>query len=143
MKKSFLQHVFAVLTLALCLVSCNSDNDNYPKNYVGFEHSTKSVTCDKSKAMEDIQIKIIAVEKEKEDRVLKLSISNQALPGKTPIFQLTEKQVTIKAENKSVTTTIKIFPKEMLMNKQYLQLVCTPQWKGGEPSKITIQLIAK
>lgn len=143
MKKSFLQQVFAVLALTLCFVSCNSDNDNYPKNYVGFDHSTQSVTCDKNKTVEEIQVKIIAVEKENEDRVLKLSGNDQTLPGKSPIFQLTEKQVTIKAGKKSVTTTIKIFPKEMLMKKQNLQLVCIPQWKGGEASKLAIQIIAK
>ncbi len=32
--------LFALFTALLCLSSCNSDDDNYPKEYVGFEHST-------------------------------------------------------------------------------------------------------
>ena len=31
--------LFALFTALLCLSSCSSDDDNYPKEYVGFERS--------------------------------------------------------------------------------------------------------
>ena len=65
--------LFALFTALLCLSSCNSDDDNYPKEYVGFEHSITKVNCDKNEAEKEIQIKIIAVKKSKEDRTVALS----------------------------------------------------------------------
>lgn len=102
--------LFILLTTCLSLFSCNNDNDNYPKDYVGFEKSTRTVECDKNQSESELQIKIIATDKSKEDRTVLLA--TPALPaGQAPIMKLTEAKVTIKAGQKSATTTIKLYPK--------------------------------
>ena len=40
--------LFVLLTACLSLFSCNNDNDNYPKNYEGFEKSTRTIESDKN-----------------------------------------------------------------------------------------------
>lgn len=131
--------LFVLLTTCLSLFSCNNGNDNYPKDYVGFEKSTRTVECDKNQAESELQIKIIATDKSKEDRTVLLS--TPALPaGQVPIMKLTETKVTIKAGKKSATTTIKVYPKQMVLKQQNVILSCTPQWKEGSVSKLTILL---
>ena len=49
--------LFILLTTCLSLFSCNNDNDNYPKDYVGFEKSTRTVECDKNQSESELQIK--------------------------------------------------------------------------------------
>ena len=53
------------------------------------------------------------------------------------------KERIIKAGKKSATTIIKIYPKQMVLNKQNVTLSCTPQWKEGGISKLTILLKRK
>lgn len=131
--------LFVLLTACLSLFSCNNDNDNYPKNYVGFEKSTRTVECDKNQSESELQIKIIATDKSKEDRTVLLA--TPALPaGQAPIMKLTETKVTIKAGQKSATTTIKLYPKKMVLKQQNITLSCIPQWKEGSVSKLTILL---
>lgn len=131
--------LFILLTTCLSLFSCNNDNDNYPKDYVGFEKSTRTVECDKNQSESELQIKIIATDKSKEDRTVLLA--TPALPaGQAPIMKLTEAKVTIKAGQKSATTTIKLYPKKMVLKRQNITLSCTPQWKEGSVSKLTILL---
>ena len=87
----------------------------------------------------ELQIKIIATDKSKEDRTVLLA--TPALPaGQAPIMKLTETKVTIKAGQKSATTTIKLYPKKMVLKQQNITLSCTPQWKEGSVSKLTILL---
>lgn len=134
--------LFVLLTTCLSLFSCNGNNDNFPEDYVGFEKSTQKVECDKSQAERELEIKIIAAEKSKKDRTVQLS--TPALPpGQAPVMKLTEKTVTIKAGKKSATTIIKLFPKQMVLKKQNINLSCTPQWKDGKVSKLSIQLQQK
>ena len=131
--------LFILLTTCLSLFSCNNDNDNYPKDYVGFEKSTRTVECDKNQSESELQIKIIATDKSKEDRTVLLA--TPALPaGQAPIMKLTEAKVTIKAGQKSATTTIKLYPKKMVLKQQNITLSCNPQWKEGSVSKLTILL---
>ena len=131
--------LFILLTTCLSLFSCNNDNDNYPKDYVGFEKSTRTVECDKNQSESELQIKIIATDKSKEDRTVLLA--TPALPaGQAPIMKLTEAKVTIKAGQKSATTTIKLYPKKMVLKQQNITLSCTPQWKEVSVSKLTILL---
>ena len=131
--------LFVLLTACLSLFSCNNDNDNYPKDYVGFEKSTRTVECDKNQSESELQIKIIATDKSKEDRTVLLA--TPALPaGQAPIMKLTETKVTIKAGQKSATTTIKLYPKKMVLKQQNITLSCTPQLKEGSVSKLTILL---
>ena len=51
--------LFILLTTCLSLFSCNNDNDNYPKDYVGFEKSTRTVECDKNQSESELQIKLL------------------------------------------------------------------------------------
>lgn len=139
----FYQTSTACLLLSLCLVSCNNDSD-YPANYVGFEHSSQEYHYNKGEREEVLEIKIIAVDKEKKDRTVKLSGSSLEIPGEPSCYQLTEKQVTIKADQKSVTTRIKIYPQYILKNAT-LRLTCTPQWEENDPkqSRLIIQFTPK
>ena len=107
--------IFVLLSVCLCLFSCNNDNDNLPKDYAGFEHSKETVECESDKPECELKIKIVA----------------------------TEKKVIIKAGKKSATTVIKIYPKQMILKKQNVTLSCTPQWKEGGISKLTILLKRK
>ena len=66
--------LFVLLTACLSLFSCNNDNDNYPKNYVGFEKSTRTVECDKNQSESELQIKIIATAKSIIDKHVILEI---------------------------------------------------------------------
>lgn len=134
--------IFVLLSVCLCLFSCNNDNDNLPKDYAGFEHSKETVECESSKSECELEIRIIATEKAKKDRTLVLSAPTPMI-GQTPVLQLTEKKVIIKAGKKSVVTIIKIYPKQMVLKKQNVTLSCTPQWKEGGISKLTILLKQK
>ena len=59
--------IFVLLSVCLCLFSCNNDNDNLPKDYAGFEHSKETVECESDKSECELKIKIVATEKTKED----------------------------------------------------------------------------
>ena len=48
--------LFVLLTACLSLFSCNNDNDNYPKDYVGFEKSTRTVECDKNQSESELPV---------------------------------------------------------------------------------------
>ena len=60
--------ILVLLSTCLCLFSCNNDNDNLPKDYAGFEHSKETVECEGNKSECELEIKIVAMEKAKEDR---------------------------------------------------------------------------
>lgn len=51
--------LFVLLTACLSLFSCNNDNDNYPKDYVGFEKSINpekpDVPLNKNDAFQKVQ----------------------------------------------------------------------------------------
>ena len=130
--------IFVLLSVCLCLFSCNNDNDNLPKDYAGFEHSKETVECESDKSECELKIKIVATEKTKEDRTVVLATPPPVI-GQAAVVQLTEKKVIIKAGKKSATTVIKIYPKQMILKKQNVTLSCTPQWKEGGISKLTIR----
>lgn len=134
--------VFVLLSMCLSLYSCNKDNDNFPKNYVGFEETAKTVECESGKPESELQIKIIATDKSKEDRTVQLSMP-PVPTGQAEVMKLTENKVTIKAGKKSVTTTVKIYPNRMALKKQNFIISCTPQWKEGGISKLAILLKRK
>ena len=134
--------LFVLLFTCLSFFACSNDSDNYPEDYVGFEHSSHTVECNKQTSESELQIKIIAVKKSKEDRVMELTTS-KLLPGQIPVMKLTENKVTIKAGAKSVTTTIKLFPEQMILKQQNVIIMCTPQWKDSKMSKLTILLKQK
>lgn len=134
--------VFALLSMCLSLYSCNKDNDNFPKDYVGFEETAKTVECESGKPESELQIKIIATDKSKEDRTVQLFIP-PVPAGQAEVMKLTENKVTIKAGKKSVTTTVKIYPNRMVLKKQNFIISCIPQWKESGISKLSILLKRK
>ena len=81
------------------------------------------------------------MEKAKEDRTVVLA-APPSVTGQAAVIQLTEKKVIIKAGKKSATTIIKIYPKQMVLNKQNVTLSCTPNGKR-RISKLTILLKRK
>lgn len=141
MKQFYLQNYRMIGILALCLTtaSCEKENEDYPKNYVGFERSNTTLNFGKDKEEAEIQLKIIATKKEDEDRTVVITMPAPSA-GQVPIAKLTESRLIIKAGKKSVTTIVKVYPKKMILNRQNLQFTCTPQWKEGKSSKLSIQL---
>ena len=115
--------ILVLLSTCLCLFSCNNE-------------------CEGNKSECELEIKIVAMEKAKEDRTVVLA-APPPVTGQAAVIQLTEKKVIIKAGKKSATTIIKIYPKQMVLNKQNVTLSCTPQWKEGGISKLTILLKRK
>lgn len=133
---------FVLLSMCLSLYSCNKDNDNFPKNYVGFEKPTQTVECERDKQECELQIKIFATDKSKKDRTVQLSIP-PVPSGRAEVMKLTENKVTIKAGKKSVTTTVKIYPNRMTLKKQNFIISCIPQGKDTGISKLSILLKQK
>ena len=141
MKRFYFQTTVALL-VSLLLLACDDKNKNYPTDYVGFEHSMQSHFYSKSDKEETIEVKVIAVDKKKEDREVKLSINRSAIPGIGVVCKLNNDRLIIKAGKKEAKATITLFPGKA--NKgEIIQIVCTPLWEGGQTSKMSIELIPK
>ncbi|MEG0648119.1 MAG: hypothetical protein RR471_13260 [Bacteroides sp.] len=144
--EKFYQKTVMTLLIGSFLAACSSNKKNdYPADYVGFERAHQEYTYTKGVQEELFDIKIIAVEKSKEDRIVKISSGKTTTPGGEFVFmELTEEKVVIKAGKKSATTRIRFFPKHIFKGT-FVQLTCTPQWKdkNAQPSKLNIQLIPK
>ena len=96
----------------------------------------------KSDKEETIEVKVIAVDKKKEDREVKLSINRSAIPGIGVVCKLNNDRVIIKAGKKEAKATITLFPGKAIKG-EIIQIVCTPLWEGGQTSKMSIELIPK
>lgn len=131
--------LFVLLTTCLSLSACDKDDENFPKDYVGFERPTETMKCHKSQEVSDLKITIIAMDKSKEDRTVLLSTPSLS-PGQTKIVEITESKITIKAGKKSASTILKIYPSRMVLKVQNVSLSCIPQWKDGRSSTMTVQL---
>ena len=141
MKRFYFQTTVALL-VSLLLLACNDKNKNYPTDYVGFEHSMQSHFYSKSDKEETIEVKVIAVDKKKEDREVKLSINRSAIPGIGVVCKLNNDRLIIKAGKKEAKATITLFPGKAIKG-EIIQIVCTPLWEGGQTSKMSIELIPK
>ena len=141
MKRFYFQTTVALL-VSLLLLACDDKNKNYPTDYVGFEHSMQSHFYSKSDKEETIEVKVIAVDKKKEDREVKLSINRSAIPGIGVVCKLNNDRLIIKAGKKEAKATITLFP-GMAIKGEIIQIVCTPLWEGGQTSKMSIELIPK
>lgn len=78
------------------LISACSNNDNYPKEYIGFEKQFISHTYDTKNEEETLTLKIIAAEKQDTDRKLTISssTSNNSFPhSKCPSGHLERKEI--------------------------------------------------
>ena len=141
MKRFYFQTTVALL-VSLLLLACDDKNKNYPTDYVGFEHSMQSHFYSKSDKEETIEVKVIAVDKKKEDREVKLSINRSAIPGIGVVCKLNNERLIIKAGKKEAKATITLFPGKAIKG-EIIQIVCTPLWEGGQTSKMSIELIPK
>ena len=141
MKRFYFQTTVALL-VSLLLLACDDKNKNYPTDYVGFEHSMQSHFYSKSDKEETIEVKVIAVDKKKEDREVKLSINRSAIPGIGVVCKLNIDRLIIKAGKKEAKATITLFPGKAIKG-EIIQIVCTPLWEGGQTSKMSIELIPK
>lgn len=141
MKRFYFQTTVALL-VSLLLLACDDKNKNYPTDYVGFEHSMQSHFYSKSDKKETIEVKVIAVDKKKEDREVKLSINRSAIPGIGVVCKLNNDRLIIKAGKKEAKATITLFPGKAIKG-EIIQIVCTPLWEGGQTSKMSIELIPK
>ena len=141
MKLFYFQTTVALL-VSLLLLACDDKNKNYPTDYVGFEHSMQSHFYSKSDKEETIEVKVIAVDKKKEDREVKLSINRSAIPGIGVVCKLNNDRLIIKAGKKEAKATITLFPGKAIKG-EIIQIVCTPLWEGGQTSKMSIELIPK
>ena len=133
---------FYFQTTVALLLACDDKNKNYPTDYVGFEHSMQSHFYSKSDKEETIEVKVIAVDKKKEDREVKLSINRSAIPGIGVVCKLNNDRLIIKAGKKEAKATITLFPGKAIKG-EIIQIVCTPLWEGGQTSKMSIELIPK
>ena len=141
MKRFYFQTTVALL-VSLLLLACDDKNKTYPTDYVGFEHSMQSHFYSKSDKEETIEVKVIAVDKKKEDREVKLSINRSAIPGIGVVCKLNNDRLIIKAGKKEAKATITLFPGKAIKG-EIIQIVCTPLWEGGQTSKMSIELIPK
>ena len=141
MKRFYFQTTVAVL-VSLLLLACDDKNKNYPADYVGFAYSMQSHFYSKSDKEETIEVKVIAVDKKKEDREVKLSINRSAIPGIGVVCKLNNDRLIIKAGKKEAKATITLFPGKAIKG-EIIQIVCTPLWEGGQTSKMSIELIPK
>ena len=141
MKRFYFQTTVALL-VSLLLLACDDKNKNYPTDYVGFEHSMQSHFYSKGDKEETIEVKVIAVDKKKEDREVKLSINRSAIPGIGVVCKLNNDRLIIKAGKKEAKATITLFPGKAIKG-EIIQIVCTPLWEGGQTSKMSIELIPK
>ena len=141
MKRFYFQTTVALL-VSLLLLACDDKIKNYPTDYVGFEHSMQSHFYSKSDKEETIEVKVIAVDKKKEDREVKLSINRSAIPGIGVVCKLNNDRLIIKAGKKEAKATITLFPGKAIKG-EIIQIVCTPLWEGGQTSKMSIELIPK
>ena len=141
MKRFYFQTTVALL-VSLLLLACDDKNKNYPTDYVGFEHSMQSHFYSKSDKEETIEVKVIAVDKKKEDREVKLSINRSAIPGIGVVCKLNNDRLIIKDGKKEAKATITLFPGKAIKG-EIIQIVCTPLWEGGQTSKMSIELIPK
>ena len=66
--KQLCKQMAGAAAILFILAACSENNSNYPEEYVGFDKTTKNYSFDRSKDVEEFDIKIIAAEKKKEDR---------------------------------------------------------------------------
>lgn len=125
------------ISILFIFASCGDNNSNYPQKYIGFDKTTKDYTFDKSKDVEEFDVKIIAMEKQDEDR--EVIINGITMPGKEAVFSITDRKIVIPAKKKSANVRVRIYPKK-IKNKTNFRIVCIPQDKEAKKTEIRINL---
>ena len=113
--KQLCKQMAGAVAILFILAACSENNSNYPEEYVGFDKTTKNYSFDRSKDVEEFDIKIIAAEKKKEDR--EVLINGVSMPGQTVVFSI--------------------------KNKAEFRIVCIPQDKEAKRTQITVYLQPK
>ena len=88
--KQLCKKMAGAAAILFILAACSENNSNYPEEYVGFDKTTKNYSFDRSKDVEEFDIKIIAAEKKKEDR--EVLINGVSMPGQTVVFSIEDKK---------------------------------------------------
>lgn len=132
----------AILTMTFALTSCEGNDNSFPKKYVGFEKSERNLAYKESDEQVEIQVKIIAVDKSKEDRVILIESPQSPQNTIKHFFRIKESRITIPAGKKSVTATIIVYPKKLSIVRKF-QLICRPQTPDAEVSRLIIRLVKK
>ena len=132
--KQLCKQMAGAAAILFILAACSENNSNYPEEY------TKNYSFDRSKDVEEFDIKIIAAEKKKEDR--EVLINGVSMPGQTVVFSIEDKKVIIPAKKKSANLRVKIYPKK-IKNKAEFRIVCIPQDKEAKRTQITVYLEPK
>ena len=102
--KQLCKQMAGAVAILFILAACSENNSNYPEEYVGFDKTTKNYSFDRSKDVEEFDIKIIAAEKKKEDR--EVLINGVSMPGQTVVFSIEDKKVIIPAKKKSANLRV-------------------------------------
>lgn len=142
MKRLLAPAILVILTLALALTSCDGSNNSYPEKYIGFEKSECDLAYRENDEQVEMQVKIIAVDKSKEDRVVLIESPQSSQSTIKHFFRIKESRITIPAGKKSAKATITVYPKNLSILRK-LQLICRPQTPGAEASKLIIRLVKK
>lgn len=142
MRKLLVPASLALFTMALAFASCNDNNSEYPDKYIGFAGSAQDVTYRKDSPDEEFQVKIIAVDKAKEDRVVYIETPQKPQNGSGSFFKIKENKITIKEGKKSAKVTIILYPQKVGISN-YIQLTCRPEDKKAEVTHTTIRLLKK
>ncbi len=130
----------SILLAVLSLGACSNSKSDYPNEYVGFEKMMDTYTFSKTAEEQDINIKIIAAEKQDRDR--EVSLAGKWKPGEQPVFKLLDTKVAIPAKKKSATARIRFFPKLMKKNTE-IRIICSPKDKDVKQTQLTLKLVAK
>ena len=124
--------IFVLLSVCLCLFSCNNDNDNLPKDYAGFEHSKETVECESDKSECELKIKIVATEKTKEDRTVVLATPPPVIGQATSLFSISSNSVSVNFIVLSVLLLICYFRFNRMVS-----LLIPPSFHWGVQDKVT------
>lgn len=119
------------------LVGACSNNDSYPKEYIGFERAMTDHTFDANNQEETITIKIVAGEKQDEDQKLKLNSSQPQ------VLKITEPNPIIAKGKKSVKVDVILYPQKIAKGQRMLTLTCKPERKDTKVSEMSIHLRKK
>lgn len=122
---------------AVLMGACTS-NDNYPKDYIGFEQQRTGHTYDVGHEEETISLKIVAGDKQDTDRKLTVT-SNQQVNS----FLIKDAHPIMQKGKKSVKVDIIIYPKRINWQQHVIHLICTPDGKDAKVSETFIRLEKK
>ena len=129
-----------ILFALLGLSGCENNHGDYPKEYIGFDKTIESYTVNRQVEEQEIDIKIIAIEKSQKDR--EVTLKGNRKPGAKPIFKLVDTRIIIPAKKKSTTARIRIYPKQIKRSEK-IYIICTPKNKEVKQSQLTLKLVVK